>query len=156
VEARFAEVGGALIVAAATVLGCNSGEKLSVAKVPLAPGARVEAQQYGCPATPTVCFRSAILVGANGTSGRALKAAQRRILVRHGWHFREGITTRALAADSGDSRLFISFEAGSEELADGRAGRTAWGDKKIGAQLRRLVDAHAPVLAVTLEKGSAK
>jgi hypothetical protein len=138
--------------AAIACLGCGgSAEQLSAGKVPLAPGARVSAQHYGCPAVPEVCFRWALVEAPAGSTSRQLKAAERRVLISHGWHFRAGSTRSALAADAPKGDLFISFETGAEQLADDAAGRSLWAGGRVGDRLRRTVAIHRAVLAVTLE-----
>ena len=151
---------GRLVAGVAIALAClgcgGGGEKLSAKHVPLVAKATVVAQSYGCPATPDVCFRWVIVRGSGSTSAQRLKAAERRLLASRGWRFRSGATPKALAADAPDRKLFLSFETGSEELADQRAGRTSWGDKTVGVKLRALTAQHAPVLALTVERPPGK
>jgi hypothetical protein len=122
--------------------------------VPIAASASVEVERYGCPVTPEVCFRWAILRGRARMSGAELKAAERRSLVANGWRTEEGVTARAIAARSPDHELFLSFETGAEELADERSADTSWGDAATGRRLRALVAQGEPVLAVTLTRAA--
>jgi hypothetical protein len=135
--------------------GGNERERLRLDAVPIAAPASVEVERYGCPVTPEVCFRWAILRGPARMSGAELKAAERRSLVATGWRLEEGVTARAIAARSPGDELFLSFATGAEELADERSGDTSWGDTASGRRLRELVAQGEPVLAVTLERAAS-
>jgi hypothetical protein len=139
-------------LAAATSAGCTNGDtKLSIERVPLAPGVRVGDQAYGCPVTPDVCFRWVVIEGPEYRTDGALKRAQRQRLSQTRWRFGGATSRMAVAADSPDRRLFISFETGRDVLAEVRKGRASWGDAKLSRHLEQLVAHHDPVLAVTLE-----
>jgi hypothetical protein len=140
---------------ASAASGCKREEKLSLSGVPLAKGVRPRDQAYGCPVTPDVCFRWAILEGTSRSHARGVKEAERQTLARRGWHLRPGTSRQAVAADSPDGDLFISFETGAEQLAEVRRGDSAWGNHELAQKLRRLVSQHRPVLAITLENGKS-
>jgi hypothetical protein len=154
---RLAAGGSVLLslgLAAATSAGCtHSDTKLSINEVPLAPGVRVGDEAYGCPVSPDACFRWVVLEGARYRTDQVLKTAQRRRLSHMRWRFSGATSRMAVAADSPDRRLFISFETGRDQLAEERQGRSSWGNAKLSRHLERLVAQHSPALAVTLEPG---
>jgi hypothetical protein len=152
-RSRAGRLTAGVVALAAAVAGCGSDEKLSLKTLPMVPHARVVAERYGCPVTPDVCFRWAIVQPPPGRSAQQLKDAERRTLLAVGWKFGAGVTPSALAAHSPDRSTFISFETGAEEIADERTRGVLWGDGKLGTQLRSSVAAHRDGLAVTLEPG---
>jgi hypothetical protein len=134
------------------VSGCGADKvPLNVARVPLPRHSRVTAQRYDCPVTPSQCFRYVLLESSSTTSAARLKAAVRAALKEAGWRFRDGVTRAAVAADSPDHRLFISFETAREEILDQQAGRFDWGDSLMLERLRNAGASGRPVVAITLE-----
>jgi hypothetical protein len=137
------------MVVAAAVAACGE-DKLSAARVPLAPMAYVAAQSYECPVVPEHCFRYLLVVSRSRSTSLQLRAAETALLRREGWRLRAGVTGRQLAADSPDRSLFVSFATGADELADERARQLLWSER-LARQLSGYVTAGRPVVTMTLE-----